>query len=248
MSDAEFSITAPCRHVPAVIGGDDCIQVTIGDNGNHEYDVTIYYFPFDPSGDQTLDGDTVTIPRGGPYSIRMPIDTSDVGSGTAMNRFIEVTDNDSSDIQGYSFRAIMGGSGSFGHTKLKLPLCKPGQLVSRALSLTLDTKVKKGSSTKCAELNKPAMLLYSDDAKRAGWFSRPIAFCGKGELAGHWVLERNSATAWTLQLKQGQKVLVKYVAKTKSKDCSLPVKLTRQGVGSKVCQAWPKTITIRESE
>jgi hypothetical protein len=245
LDDTAFVIMAPLRHQVAPISG-ATIAVTINDhNNNHTYEATLFFLPFDPEGTNTLDGNTITISSTTGYSVRMPVDFTNGDAG----RVIQVDDLDSDDSQRYAFTIAPGsGSGSSGSriTKVfKAKFCKPGQLVPVALTLKLDSKVTRGTCAKCSELNRPALLLHSDEAKLAVcWYSRPIAFCGKKAPEGYWVLERNSATAWTLVLKQGDTVVVEFTAKTKPKDCSLPIKLQRKGAGSRLCKDWPKTVSI----
>jgi hypothetical protein len=243
----EFEIVAPVRHQTASIAPDGTIAVTLHDFAGDTYSVSIYFFPFGAGGSKVPDGSSITLPIvSGSYSTTMPINTSNLGPG--FNRYIEVTDNNTFDVQGFSFRAVISGSGSG-----SLPIIPPtlsslqmsGKVVPQAMTLKLDTKVTAGTCAKCADLNKPALLLHADDAKLANcWLSRPIAFCGKGKPPGHWVLKRKNATVWTLELKQESKTHVTYTAKVKAKDYTLPLKLARSGSGSKVCKAWPKSITI----
>ncbi len=165
---------------------------------------------------------------------------------TGNNRIVQVEDQDLGSVIGHPFIVQPSGSGSSGSGPTPFPLRKfCRQPVPVALSLKLDASVTRGTCPKCNELNRPMLLLYAENAPLPGsWFSRPIAFCGKGAPVGFWVLERKSTTMWTLVLKQGDNLLVTFTARTKPKDCSLPINLQRKGAGSKVCKDWPKSVTI----
>jgi hypothetical protein len=175
---------------------------------------------------------TVSVPVG---SIAMPV--------TGNNRQVQVEDEGTGDVIGHAFLVSAGSSGS-GPT-IQLKLCRPGQLVPVALALKLDTRVSKGTCAKCAELNRATILVYAAEAQPAGtWLSRPIAIAGKNAPPAYWVLQRRNTTTWMLALKQGETLLATFTASTKPKDCSLPLKLQRQGAGSRMCKDWPKTVTI----
>lgn len=232
----------------AAVGSDGKVEVQIDDGGStNTMEARVYVFPRGSTSETDPEG-TTTVPAptsGTSRTARVTVGTIDP-SVMNNNRRVEVEDIATGDVVGNAFRADPGsGSGSDGGGGEIFRFCKPGQQVSTVVLLKLDSKVSKGTCAKCADLNAPTKLYHSKDHKLAGqWFSQPIAFCGKGAPPGYWVLHKNSATAWTLTLRQDKDVLVTFTAKTKPKDCSLPVKLLRKGAGSKVCKDWPKSVTI----
>jgi hypothetical protein len=246
------SITSPQPFTgsnEAIVTGGN-INVTMDDAGStDDFDVRIYVFPR-PGGGTQMPVGSANFPGHSTGTTRTvsvavgSIDPTIAGN----NRVVEIEDLMTGDVIGNAFRARPPGSTVF-PKQFQAKFCRRGQLVPVALILKLDSKVTKGTCAKCTELNRPTMLLHSPDAEPAdSWFSRPIAFCGKGKPPGYWVLRKNSATAWTLVLKQDNKVIVTFTAKTKRKDCTLPIKLQRKGAGSKVCKDWPQSVGISPAE
>jgi hypothetical protein len=240
-----FSIESPAPSASVTaVGG--MILVTIDDNGSSDtFNAGVYSFAL-TSGVGALQS-SANFP---PHSSTSTLRTVSVNVGTIVtpvtgnNRVIQVDDEGTGNLIGHAFTVLPGSSGSF-QRQIQLKVCRPGQLVPVALTLRLDAKVTKGTCAKCAELNRPTLLVYAEDAQPAGtWLSRPIAIAGKSAPPAYWVLQRSSGTAWTLALRQGETVLAKFATTTKAKDCSLPITLKRVGAGSRVCKSWPKTVTI----
>jgi hypothetical protein len=245
-----FTIVSPTLDGSAfLVSG--AVVVTINDTSGGAESYSAKLFPFTPhvgTGPQIGAAVPLMSIGSGQFSASIPDGTITSPPPTANNREVFVEQLNEGGGLSWAFKLGVPGSGSSGSGVKKqfhAKNCRPGQLVPVALTLKLGSKVTKGTCAKCTELNRHTLLLHSDEAGAAGcWYSRPIAFCGKGASLGYWVLERSSATTWTLVLKQGDKVLVTFKTKTKPKDCSLPIQLQRKGAGNKVCKDWPKMVTI----
>ena len=245
-----FSIDSPAPSSTATANGAGMITVMMNDNGSpDDFAASIYLFtPGSPLGAQQ--GGPTNFPAHGSSnerSVLVSVGPIAPSPPSQNNRIVQVEDLDSGTLIGQPFRVVPSGSGSSGTGRalLAVKFCGAGQLVPVALMLKLDGELANGTAARCNELNRPTLLLHARDAAFANfWVSRPIAFDGKGVPEGYWILERSSATAWTLLLKQGVKVLVTFLATTEPRNCSLPITLQRKGAGSRVCKNWPKTVTV----
>ncbi len=246
LESVDFSIDIPVANNTAPADNTGMITVQMDDNGSSDgFAARIYGFSTTGGiGAAPISGPT-DFPGHNPSTNKRILSMSAGSinpSGSGNNRVVQVEDKSEGRIIGHPFEAV-AGSGSIGSLQVKF--CKPGQLVPVAITLRLDSKVTKGTCAKCSVLNRPTLLLHSDNVKVVGcWYSRPIALSGKAEPPAYWVLERNSATVWKLFLIQGDEEVVVFTAKTKPKDCSLPTKLKREGTGSKACKGWPNTVSI----
>jgi len=245
-----FHFVTPTQDNPVnLVGGNVVVTISHNVAGSEDYRVSL--FPFTPgtgAGAQIGASQMIAATGLGNFSVNMPDNGTITGPAPASNNR-EILVEQHSDGAGLTcgFRLGSGaGSGSGSDHVIKgIRYCDPKQLVRVAVTLYVDSKVTKGTCAKCAELNRPAILLHSGDTQKGGWYSRPIALDGKGKLPAYWVLRKSSFTEWTLVLQQGDKVLVTFLAKTKAKDCSLPINLKRKGAGTKACKDWPKSVTIK---
>ncbi len=122
--------------------------------------------------------------------------------------------------------------------------CSPDQPVPVALVLKLDSPVAAGTCANCAELNRPALLLHSNDPKYAcHWFSQPIDFCADPTKPGIWALHKRDHHTWVLSLNVSSANVVTYRLTTAHQACSFPIQLHLVGAPGGECQNWPATVS-----
>jgi hypothetical protein len=259
--DDEFTPNSPTRNATVPIDDSGNIQVSINNHhsGTLSYQATLFVFPFADPADPVVisqeapgggSEDSVPLARVGATNVfSAPMfagEPDETGAGN--NLAIQIDDLSTGDSQRFAFRAQTGGSSGSGGILLvvRSKFCREDQPIPVALTLKLDSALAKGSCNNIKDLNKPMLVVHSDDPHHAGaWFSRPLNLGEKGSQPAYWVLKKTDAKTWILVLRQEKTTIVQFVLKTKvAKDCTFPIQLTRQGAGGKHFTKWPKTVTI----
>jgi hypothetical protein len=177
---------------------------------------------------------------------------TDPGAGKSNKtlRVQAVQSGSGADQQDNDFRAFgepdiisLGTAAVTAHRCDNLPMAN---LMPVALQLRLDAPVRPGTCSHCDQLNRPTLLVYSNDVRFACcWFSPPIDFCADGAAPGWWMLEKTDPRTWTLVLQREEAEVVKYrLVMALDKDGSFPIQLQLTGPGGKECKNWPRTVTI----
>lgn len=251
--DGEFTPNSPTRNATVPIDDNGNIQVSINNfhSGTLSYQATLFVFPFADPSDPVVIGqgaeDSVPLTQAGTNVFSAPMDAGEPDqTGTGNNLAVQIDDLSTGDSQRFAFRAQTGSGSNGVILVVRSKFCREDQPIPVALTLTLASKLAKGSCTNIKELNKPTLLRHSNDPHHAGaWFSHPINLGQKGSQPAYWVLEKTDAKTWILVLRQEETTIVEFVLKTKlAKDCSFPIQLTRQGAGAKHFTKWPKTVTM----
>lgn len=225
------------------------LVVTVSNDGLDRFSAVIFDNPGSGSGGTYLP----QVGSTNQYSAPVPVGVVPSSRPYVNNKCVTVTGETSLGKMSitHEFECWTGDQGSQEvfvgiQSKKRSKLFSKDTPVPVAMLLKLDSKIAAGTCAKCSRLNEPTVLRHSDDAKYASsWFSEPIVFCAKKAEAGIWMLEKTSASTWTLTLQCGKDAIVTYLLKSKKKKaCKLPMQLSREGKGGKQCTKWPKTVTV----
>jgi len=122
------------------------------------------------------------------------------------------------------------------------------QPVVLALLLRFDTAAQADSPTAGEQLNRPVLLIHSQDHNFPWcWFSRPIDLSPGSGNPAFWMLKWSSPDTWTLYLRRFSGDLATYRVRTRQRG-RFPLRLGLTSRDSGHLEKWPRTVTIRPAE
>lgn len=144
---------------------------------------------------------------------------------------------------------VAGGSGS---DQVDKPHCKffpKGDLVPVELILKLDSELTGYHEFAQRQLNRPALLIYAQDAAYACcWFSRAIDLGDEAGNPATWMLQRFARNKWQLALRRVSGEIAAYQLESQQKlqpqHQQFPITLKRRHTTADF--EWPRTITISQ--